>query len=249
MWEGVHCWPKWMGAELAEFYWMLIQEIASSSRILGIPDNNVSLKFIAMSKNEEFKNDLEVLYRNCYRGKLHFNVWDDLNKSLNDKHSLYGKFSFFWVASLKAHLESAQLHLLKLFDKSSGSVTIDKVIEYAKLNKRDLFDVSSFNALEMFINDYKSEIFKYQGTIKSLNKIRNKHFVHLSKEYSKNYEELYKDYLELREDILEIIFICSNIIIELLRIGYSESRVMVLGLEYQTSELVQYLYDHIKETE
>lgn len=89
---------------------------------------------------------------------MHFNVWDDLNIRLSKDEELYKKYSFFWATTLKAQLEAAQLHLIKLFDKSRKSVTIDRIINYAEKNQEKIFKQDLHLVVEMEINDYKKDI-------------------------------------------------------------------------------------------
>lgn len=102
-----------------------------------------------------FNNHLETLYINCFQGILHIKVWEDLDHGLHREKNLYRKFNFFWLTTLKAQLEAAQLHLLKLFDNHKKSVTIDRLIEYAEKNKGKLFRQGDLEFIENEIRDFR----------------------------------------------------------------------------------------------
>jgi hypothetical protein len=191
-----------------------------------------------MTEKDKFKRDLQTLFNNCFRGKLHFNVWEDLNTRLAKDNELYKKYNFFWVTTLKAQLEVSQLHLIKLFDKSKKTVNIDHVINYAVKNKEKLFRTERLFAVTIEIDDFKNDIKSHRKTIDSFLEIRNHHFIHLSKEFIDDYNMLYKEYQELREDILEILILCGDFLETLMELAFDESKVMVLGTEYQTGQLI-----------
>lgn len=188
-----------------------------------------------------FKNHLETLYINCFQGILHIKVWEDLDEALNNEKDVYKEFNFFWLTTLKAQLEAAQLHLLKLFDKPKKSITIDRLIDYAENNKEKLFRPGDFEFIEFEIRNYQSEIKDYESIKESLIDIRNNHFVHLSKKYAGNYDELYKEYSKSRENFHEILLICGEVLSTFKDLVFNESKVMVVGTEYQTKKLINIL--------
>lgn len=198
-----------------------------------------------MDESKYFEMHLNTLYKNCFRGKMHFNVWEDLNKSLKENGDLYKKYNFFWATTLKSQLEAAQLHLIKLFDKPKKSVTVDRLVKYAEQNKEKLFDSGDLNLLEIHIRDYKSDIKEYGDEIDSIMDIRNNHFVHLSREHVNDYDKLYDNYSEIRENIIEILLICGDILSTFKKLAYNDPYSMVLGIEHQTKEIIEDLTKNI----
>lgn len=60
----------------------------------------------------------------------------------------------------------------------------------------------------------------------------------MSKEYISNYDSLYNDYQDVREDIIEILIICGDFLQTLMELGFDEYKSMVLGVEWQTGQLI-----------
>jgi hypothetical protein len=193
-----------------------------------------------------FSKHLEVLYINCFQGILHIKLWKDLDKNLKGNDALYKKYDYFWLTTLKANLEAAQLHLLKLFDKPKDSVNIDKLVKYAEKNNEKIFEPKDNYRLEVEINQFESEIEKFKETIENLKNIRNNQFVHLSKKYADDYDALYKDYPNSRKNIHEILLICGELLTTFKKLAFNESKMMIIGSRYQIKEIVKVLSEKLE---
>lgn len=198
-----------------------------------------------MDKKIFFRKHLDILYDNCFQGMLHIKVWNDIDKNLTN--NLYNRYSLFWLSTLKAQLEAAQLHLLKLFDKSKKSISIYELIKYAEENKDLLFKPGDCKLLVTELNDYSFEIQKYDDQIKNLIDIRNNHFVHLSKKHVTNYDKFYSEYSTIRENINEILQICSEPLYTFKQLGFNESKMMITGTEHQTVDLIRVLNESLND--
>lgn len=197
-------------------------------------------------KKSHFKAQLSALHENCFQGKLHFQVWEDLNTSLKD-NELYAMFNLFWLTTLKAQLEAAQLHLMKMFDISKSNINIEKIINYAKANSEELFDQDGIELVLNELREFEKEINGYKQTIDKLKDIRDKHFVHLSKSDMGSYDQLYKEYSELRNQIWKILILCEDLIQTFSFYALKETWPMKTGREYQTRELIDTLCCQMKQ--
>lgn len=193
------------------------------------------------NQKEYFKGHLETLHINCFQGILHIKVWEDLNEELKRRDDLYKKFNFFWLTTLKAQLEAAQLHLLKLFDKPKDSITIDRLVKFAEDNKEKLFNPEDLDRVELEINAYRSEIIEFESIKSELIDIRNNHFIHLSKKYAGDYDKLYENYSKMRGNIHEILLVCGEILNSFKELVSNEFKMMILGTEVQTKKLINAL--------
>lgn len=198
------------------------------------------------NKKDYFKKQLDILFENCFQGLLHIRAWEDLNNVLGDHKNVYERYNLFWLSSLKAQLDVSQLHLIKLFDNHSGSLKMDSLIKYADDNKDDLFDGGDFQFIEIEVANYKKEISSFNDLINTLIKIRNKHFVHLSKEYAPSYDELYKDYTTVRTQFKEILIICAELLGLFYQLAFNESKLPITGKEFQTKKLIGDLAHYLK---
>lgn len=194
-----------------------------------------------MNESEYFRKHLDILFNNCFQGKLHISTWENLDKELKNHRDLFIKYELFWVTTLKSQLESAQLHLIKMFDKRKDTIRIKWLVNYARNHKEKIFKPNDFHLLLSEIKEFEKKIKEYDNYIEKLKRIRDKNFIHLSTKYVSDYEILYEDYVEIRNNIHDILIICGSILRTFRVLAFNETSNMITGKETQTTLLIRNL--------
>jgi len=145
-----------------------------------------------MNPTKYFEKQLRELVIECLYGQLHFRTWKKLGESFLSDSEIWEVASLFFVSTAEAHLNSSKLHLFRLLDKTKGSISVYKLIDYAR-NHKNIFP--NQEGLDIILKKHSEILKDLEPTINNLKKHRDKHFIHKSNEYFvKGYKILYQEF-------------------------------------------------------
>jgi hypothetical protein len=166
------------------------------------------------------------------QGDIHFRIFSHILKSLKEKPGLYNTYMTFMGWTLDAHLACARLSLVKLFDRTKEATSIAKLHRYAKTSLSAEVQGISYPLLERAISIGEPLLEQLGDLQKVLSEQRNKHFVHLSREFLGDYSKVYDEFQITLGDFTRLYATAITILEEYqYALPGSSGSLAVLGIE------------------
>jgi hypothetical protein len=175
-------------------------------------------------------------------------MWNQIGDKILEGSHLWENYQLFFQSTLSAHFDQATLHLNRLVDKSSSSVSIRTLLRKAEKNP-DAFQEADPEEAQNIIDRGLSRLDANQERIENLREQRRRHFVHLDSGDIPSFEEVYEDNSLERRDIYELLELIADILNALLGALRDGEMIMEMVEEKYTEDVLDLLEEALERRE
>ncbi|HSS79316.1 MAG TPA: hypothetical protein VLV54_21525 [Thermoanaerobaculia bacterium] len=131
---------------------------------------------------ESFAQVLEVLADQCIVGSLHLRMTARISAALEDSSALES-FYFPLVLTVDAFHNSSTLHLIRLFERDSASLTLHRLLRIAKANVQLFTAAPASRVLEAIVADEQRLASELEPLLSTLKARRDSYVAHLDQRH------------------------------------------------------------------
>src|SRR3954466_3911905 len=98
---------------------------------------------IRLKTPSDFDAYLMALYHELFDANTHFHIFSALVKSLKEFQDEIDHSPIFWKYTIRAHIDSAMVHLCRIYDDNASATHLPHLLETVKRHP-DIFDTEPF---------------------------------------------------------------------------------------------------------
>lgn len=168
---------------------------------------------IGPAPGDHFEMLLFVLTQEVSFARLHLQIARDLAKEAADQPRALHCADIFFAFTFRAHLESAYARAARLFDPTSGAVTIASIIRAAS-QRAGTFQFATPPEIRRKIAAWEAGTAAVQPLLEKLHNLRNGLMAHLDKEVILDPNEMARTVAVTFDEIDQILDVARNTLLD-----------------------------------
>ena len=199
------------------------------------------------TSTETVEQRINALKSQIYSARAHYRIAETLSERFRADPTVPNAFAPFFAQTLKAHTEAALLSLYRVFDKTKSTVTIGRLVAYAKKHPRSFTCATEDKVLKDVVKD-EVTLGQIEPKIAELMKRRNECGVHLSTTFVSDPQKWENEQGLKYSDLVDIMDTAEQILVRYSKYAYGHSPTSSLDLLKTVEEDVANLIAHLEKS-